>query len=164
MAKKSSPYPNAQKLRSPHKANAEARADDEDVEALAVPEVAAKHRGTRTYRLTEPHYRLGIMYQPGELVTITDEPPGKSWKLVHVDEEGPYVPSELANPYDAAKAPKQLDESGKEITGQSISRAEVASQGREVPGVHSDNAVAENDKKLAQEALHPVAVKPSYKK
>lgn len=36
-------------------------------------------KGTKTYRLTEPHYRLGRVYQAGELITVTDEVPGRTW-------------------------------------------------------------------------------------
>lgn len=35
--------------------------------------------GTKSYRLTKPHYRQGRYYQPGEIITVTDEKPGKSW-------------------------------------------------------------------------------------
>lgn len=35
--------------------------------------------GTKSYRLTEPHYRRGRYFQPGEVITVTDEQPGKSW-------------------------------------------------------------------------------------
>lgn len=38
---------------------------------------------TKTYRLTQLHYRSGVMYQPGELITVpADEKPGKTWQLV----------------------------------------------------------------------------------
>jgi hypothetical protein len=49
-----------------------------------------------TFRLTEPYYRQGRMYQPGELVTIKDEVPGKSWEPFdpHAKAE-PVVPEAL---------------------------------------------------------------------
>lgn len=37
--------------------------------------------GKQTFRLTEPHYRLGRTYQPGELITIENEVPGRTWEL-----------------------------------------------------------------------------------
>ncbi len=33
-----------------------------------------------TFRLTEKYYRAGRLYEPGELVTIKDEVPGRSWE------------------------------------------------------------------------------------
>ena len=36
-------------------------------------------KGEATYRLTERHYRKGVMYQPGDVITVTDEKPGRSW-------------------------------------------------------------------------------------
>lgn len=45
------------------------------------PTVDPKHKGEKTYRLTQLHYRLGRMYQPGELITVVDEAPGRTWQL-----------------------------------------------------------------------------------
>lgn len=45
--------------------------------------VPEKYRGTKTYRLkNQPHYRSGTLYQVGELVTVTDEIPSRTWELV----------------------------------------------------------------------------------
>lgn len=34
----------------------------------------------KTYQLTERHYRQGVMYSPGELITIpSTEKPGRTW-------------------------------------------------------------------------------------
>lgn len=44
--------------------------------------VPEKFRGTIRYRLTQPHYRQGLYLQPGELLTVTDEVPGKKWVRV----------------------------------------------------------------------------------
>lgn len=57
-------------------------------------------KGTVTYRLTQPHYRQGRYYQPGELITVTDEKPGKTWVRVeakavveHVEVKQPKKPT-----------------------------------------------------------------------
>lgn len=39
-------------------------------------------KGEATYRLTQPHYRKGVTYQPGDLITVTDEKPGRTWVRV----------------------------------------------------------------------------------
>lgn len=44
--------------------------------------IPEQYRGTKTYRLTQPHYRQGRYFNPGELITVTDEVPGKSWVLL----------------------------------------------------------------------------------
>lgn len=33
-----------------------------------------------TFRLTERHYRAGKLYDVGELITVENEVPGKSWE------------------------------------------------------------------------------------
>jgi hypothetical protein len=39
-------------------------------------------KGEATYRLTERHYRKGVTYLPGDLITVTDEKPGRTWVRV----------------------------------------------------------------------------------
>ncbi len=39
-------------------------------------------KGEATYRLTERHYRKGVTYQPGDIITVTDEKPGRTWVRV----------------------------------------------------------------------------------
>jgi hypothetical protein len=41
-----------------------------------------EYRGTKTYRLGARHYRKGVLYEAGELITVTDEIPSKTWTLV----------------------------------------------------------------------------------
>ena len=41
--------------------------------------VPEQFKGTRKYRLKQPHYRQGLLYAPGDIITVTDEVPGKSW-------------------------------------------------------------------------------------
>lgn len=41
-----------------------------------------KHKGTHSYRSSQPHYRQGRLYQPGEIITVTDERPSKHWVKV----------------------------------------------------------------------------------
>lgn len=38
-----------------------------------------KVMGTKSYRLTQAHYRQGTYYNPGDIITVTDEVPGKTW-------------------------------------------------------------------------------------
>ncbi len=35
--------------------------------------------GTKRYRLRQPHYRQGSYFSPGDIITVTDEVPGKTW-------------------------------------------------------------------------------------
>ena len=42
-------------------------------------ELKPEHKGARTYKLTQRHYRLGRLYEVGELITVTDEIPAKNW-------------------------------------------------------------------------------------
>lgn len=42
--------------------------------------------GTVTYRMTKRSYRLGVLREPGDTITVTDEVPGKTWVRVS-DEE-----------------------------------------------------------------------------
>jgi hypothetical protein len=36
--------------------------------------------GKKTFRLTERHYRAGQMFEAGDLITIENEVPGRSWQ------------------------------------------------------------------------------------
>lgn len=47
-----------------------------------VRELQPEHMGSRTYRVGSRYYRQGRMYEPGELITVVDEIPGKNWVLV----------------------------------------------------------------------------------
>lgn len=44
--------------------------------------VPERFRGTKTYRLKQPHYRDGQYYGAGEKITVTDEKPSRTWELV----------------------------------------------------------------------------------
>ena len=50
--------------------------------APVVSKVPPQYRGTKTYRLTAPHYRKGVTYEAGALITVTDEVPGRTWEAV----------------------------------------------------------------------------------
>ena len=54
---------------------------DEDAQGQLIDE---KYKGTKSYRVRQPHYRLGRTYQPGEIITVTDEKPSKTWVPVEV--------------------------------------------------------------------------------
>lgn len=54
------------------------------------PELAPEHKGTKKYRLTAPHYRLGTMYAPGSIIEVTDEKPSVTWE--------PYTGEPVAGP------------------------------------------------------------------
>lgn len=45
----------------------------------ATAEKEPRQKATGTFRLVDRHYRLGRMYEAGELITIQDEVPGMSW-------------------------------------------------------------------------------------
>lgn len=51
------------------------------------PTLAPEHRGEKTYRVGVRHYRQGVVYEPGELITVTDEKPSKTWTLVDTAKE-----------------------------------------------------------------------------
>lgn len=70
------------------------------------PPLDPKYKGTLTYRLTEPHYRLGRMYSAGELITVTDEKPGKSW--VPYEGEVAVVPVAAALPPAGRASDKEI--------------------------------------------------------
>lgn len=55
--------------------------------------LAAEHKGTKSYRSNQPHYRQGRFYMPGEIITVTDEKPSKHWRLV----EQRAVPTEFVD-------------------------------------------------------------------
>lgn len=56
--------------------------------------IPEQYRGTKSYRLTQAHYRLGRYFNPGELITVTDEVPGKSWVPVEAKATVEYVESQ----------------------------------------------------------------------
>lgn len=51
--------------------------------AVVMPgELPAKYRGTKSYVCGQKHYRKGRMYEIGEVVTVTDEIPSRTWAPV----------------------------------------------------------------------------------
>jgi len=44
--------------------------------------LAEQYKGAKTYRLTQRHYRRGMLYEVGEQITVTDERPSKTWVLL----------------------------------------------------------------------------------
>lgn len=42
--------------------------------------------GEKTYRLTQQHYRLGRLYEPGDTITIDPKEKGRTW--VEIDGDG----------------------------------------------------------------------------
>ena len=70
------------------------------------PPLDPKYKGEKTYRLTQPHYRLGRLYQPGELITVTDEVPGRTWDLYEPEAE---MKAARKAQLDASKPPRASD-------------------------------------------------------
>ena len=60
-----------------------------------------------TFRLTEKHYRAGTLHMPGELITVENEVPGKSWE--------PFDPDAPVRPAVPKAAPKANLPSNTEI-------------------------------------------------
>lgn len=72
------PSPSAELAR----AEAELAERQAAVERLRKAVGNAAFLGTKTYVIGPgKHYRKGKMYEPGELITVTDEKPGKDWVL-----------------------------------------------------------------------------------
>lgn len=46
-----------------------------------------KYKGAKTYRIKAPHYRAGVLYETGSLITVTDEKPSKTWELATPESE-----------------------------------------------------------------------------
>lgn len=44
--------------------------------------IPERYRGTKTYRLGQPHYREGVYHDAGGTITVTDEVPSRTWKPV----------------------------------------------------------------------------------
>lgn len=44
-----------------------------------VPPLPEKYKGTKKYRLRVPHYRRGVYLAAGDIITVTDEVPSKTW-------------------------------------------------------------------------------------
>lgn len=38
-----------------------------------------KYKGTKSYTVQAKHYRQGRMFEPGEVITVTDEVPSRTW-------------------------------------------------------------------------------------
>lgn len=53
------------------------------------PKLDPKYKGTKTYRLTEFFYSQGRLYEAGELITVTDKVPGRTWELVEEEKPAP---------------------------------------------------------------------------
>ena len=47
--------------------------------------VPERFKGKKTYRLGAPHYREGVYMPAGELITVTDETPSRTWSEVNKD-------------------------------------------------------------------------------
>ncbi len=62
--------------------------------------------GTKTYKLTQQHYRLSRLYEPGETITVPEaEKPGKTWVLL--DNDGEEV--------EAVEAPSEVSDTNRSI-------------------------------------------------
>ena len=61
-----------------------------------------KYKGTFTYQIPTRHYRMGIMYEPGDLVTLTDDEPGPGWVDVASLPAVALAPPEAAVPHGRA--------------------------------------------------------------
>jgi hypothetical protein len=44
--------------------------------------VPEKYRGTIKYRIAQAHYRQGMYFEAGSVITITDEVPSRTWTRV----------------------------------------------------------------------------------
>jgi uncharacterized coiled-coil protein SlyX len=63
------------------------------VELRTPPPLDPKYKGTKRYTLTQPHYRREKYYEPGDIIEVTDEKPGRTW----VPYEGPASSSPAVN-------------------------------------------------------------------
>lgn len=68
--------------------------------------LAPEHKGRKTYRLKAAHYRSGVLYDVGSLITVTDERPSKTWDLVTAESE---AKAAIPVPIDISKAPRASD-------------------------------------------------------
>jgi len=50
---------------------------------------------TGRFRLTQQHYRLGRMYEPGDVIDLIDDVPGKTW--VPYEDPAPLAPPVIGN-------------------------------------------------------------------
>ncbi len=48
--------------------------------------IPSRFKGTKTYRLTAPHYRAGVLFEAGDHITVTDEKPSVTWVEVKKSE------------------------------------------------------------------------------
>lgn len=51
-----------------------------------------KFKGTKHYTSHLPHYRQGVLYPPGTVITVTNERPSKHWREVKQVVKTEYVP------------------------------------------------------------------------
>jgi hypothetical protein len=56
------------------------------VDKITLKPCLPEHKGTKSYRLTETHYRDGRLYSAGEMITVTDEKPGTTWEPLDAKE------------------------------------------------------------------------------
>lgn len=63
--------------------------------------LAPEHKGPKTYRIKAAHYRAGVLYDVGSLITVTDETPSKTWEPVTPESE---AKAAVPVPLDLSKA------------------------------------------------------------
>jgi len=67
-----------------------------ELDAPAVIDLPEKYRGTKCYRVGDGGaYRGGRLYQKGEVITVINEVPSRTWEPV-VDAPAPQAPAETA--------------------------------------------------------------------
>lgn len=72
------------------KEQAELEAMEAEIAALKKKVSAPKRAAVSgTFRLTQPHYRDSVMYQPGDIIRIENEVPGASWVPVDLTAPAP---------------------------------------------------------------------------
>ncbi len=64
--------------------------------------LAPEHKGKKTYRIRAAHYRAGVLYDVGSLITVEDEKPSKTWDLVTAESE---AKAAVPVPIDLTKSP-----------------------------------------------------------
>lgn len=70
-------------LAAAQKKLAEMEASAGRVASRAVPRaLPEQYKGTKKYRVRVPHYRRGVYYAAGDIITVTDEVPSKTWVAV----------------------------------------------------------------------------------
>lgn len=99
------------------------KAEQSELEALRkrVAELEGKANapavvaGRSRWVLTQPHYRNGEMYPPGQVIEIENEVPGKTWKRLELNEM-PAAPTEGPVNLSATKPQEHLAEPTKSPT------------------------------------------------